>query len=129
MEVPILGPAPLPGPANTWDPADTWEPADGEARRAARPAVQLVYAEELKKMDAGGAFYVVVDYDGQREPQRGYLPVSKGELVGVTPNSRQPGDVGNRYKEYVYGRRVKPPFDEGWLPLYILVLEEWMEEA
>ena len=130
MEVPTPGLAPLPGPADTSEPPDAlaqWY-LDEEIT-APRPAAQLIYAVELKKMDAGGAFQVVADYDGQREPHRGYLPVSMDDLVHVTPNSRQPGDDGNRYKEYLYGHRVKPPRDEGWLPLHILALDKCVEEA
>ena len=80
-------------------------------------------------MDAGGAFQVVANYDGQREPHRGYLSVSIDEFVYVIPNTRELGVDGNCYREYVYGHRFNPPQNQGWLPLHILALEEWLEQV
>ena len=73
-----------------------------------------------ERLDAGGCFQVRADYAVHLEPQNGYLPLSKDELVNVRPSTRMRGDAGNRYPEYVFGRRVRTPNDEGWLPTDII---------
>ena len=64
-----------------------------------------------ERLDAGGCFQVRADYAVHSEPQNGYLPLSKDELVNVRPSSR------------MFGRRVRTPNDEGWLPADILAFD------
>ena len=64
-----------------------------------------------ERLDAGGCFQVRADYAVHLEPQNGYLPLSKDELVNVRPSSR------------MFGRRVRTPNDEGWLPADILAFD------
>ena len=43
--------------------------------------------------------------------------------MNVRPSTRMCGDAGNRYPVYVFGRRVRTPNDEGWLPADILAFD------
>ena len=79
-----------------------------------------------ERLDAGGCFQVRADYAVHLEPQNGYLMLSKDELVNVWPSTRMCGDAGNRYPVYVFGRRVRTPNDEGWLPADILAFDSWL---
>ena len=46
--------------------------------------------------------------------------------MNVRPSTRMCGDAGNRYPVYVFGRRVRTPNDEGWLPADILAFDSWL---
>ena len=106
-------------PASPPDGAPAAAGSDPGARAVhAGPAAPLLVPTE--SLDAGGCFQACADYAAHMEPQRGYLSLSKGDLVNVRRGTREPGEGRNLYFEYVFGGRTMTPHDEGWLPTGIL---------
>merc|ERR1711879_579412 len=61
-------------------------------------------------------FELCVAMNAYTAEAEGYLTVDRGECLEALVAEPQPGDIGCRWKTYVYGRRQGRSGDAGWSP-------------
>ena len=79
------------------------------------------------RIDGGGNFVVLVDYDPRQEHELGYLSLRQGQRVSVFPNTRQAGEPYNMYREYVFAESENDD-ERGWTPVLLLGSKEGSNE-